>query len=422
MLVSSRGNPLICPILPPRDHLINDPLMAQIAQTQPSWAVAQDDAHGGEQSIVGFAPIEFTRPLTSNSLGRTQWYTFIRQHPKETYSPVYNLLFKVGLLGFGLVFVISFLGFLAAQHIVRPILLLKKRAQAIGQASYELATQETTPSSHLTLKERINIQTGDEIEDLSQAFNQMSLAIEENLQTIKKQQKELVQKEKLATIGQLLAGLTHDLKNPLGVIRSSAQILMANSESEQIKKEVGYYIIEEVDRLTYRINDLLRFARPRSPEQRPVRLEECIEQTLGQWASQGDILREIKIIKHLDSSLPPVYFDPDQLNEILFNLLNNAREAMPEGGTITVWSEKNGGNQVLTSIQDTGEGIPEGSMDQIFDPFFTAKKYGIGLGLTNVKRLVEDNGGQIRVQSRKGQGTTFTILFPVTAKELAHRT
>jgi signal transduction histidine kinase len=413
MLVSSLGNPMICPILPPGDHIINKPLMAQISQPHAAWAVAKDDAHGGKQSIVGFAPIQFARPLTSSSLNQTQWYTFIRQHPDETYSPVYNLLFKVGVQGFGLVFVISFLGFLAGQRIVKPILLLKKRAQSIGQASYELATQENPTHSNLKLKERINIQTGDEIEELSQAFNQMSLALEENLQTIKKQQKELAQKEKLASVGQLLAGLTHDLKNPLGVIRSSAQILMGNEESEQVKKEMGRYIIEEVDRLTFRINDFLRFARHRLPEQREIQIQKVVEETLKQWGSQGGILNKITVHKKIDPSLPSVFVDPEQLNEILFNLLNNAREAMPQGGTITLRAERNGNDKVVTSIQDTGEGISPEDLDKIFDPFFTQKQYGIGLGLTNVKRLTEDNGGQVLVHSKTGQGSTFSLHFPV---------
>ena len=412
MLVSSLGNPLICPILPPTDHLINERLMTQISQPQSSWAVAEDDAHGGKDSIVGFAPITFKRPLDALSLDQNAWYAFIRQHPSESFAPVYSLLTKVGMLGFGLVFVISSLGYLVGRKIVKPILLLKERAQAIGQASYLLATQDVQNLNSYQFGERIEIKTGDEIQELAQAFNQMSLALEESLQTIKKQQKELVLKNELASIGQLLAALTHDLKNPLGIIRSSAQILNDKKESAKIKKEVGRYIIEEVDRLTFRINDFLRFARPRPPDAKPVHLEKIIERTLWHWAAQGDDHGRVKLEKDIPSSLPLVKVDPDHLLEALFNLLNNAREVMPEGGTITLRVRQNQEGWLEISIQDTGEGIATEDMGKIFDPFFTTKEYGIGLGLTNVKRLIEDNGGRIIVQSQKGQGTVFTLLFP----------
>jgi len=414
MLVSSLGNPLICPILPPTDHLINAPLMKQIAQVRPSWAVAEDDAHGGEQSIVGFAPVQIPSTLNALSLGKNSWYAFIRQHPDETYAPIYNLLFKVGLLGFGLVFVISFFGFLAGKRIVKPIGELKRRAQSIGQASYEMATQEGSQFPNMKLKERIDIKTGDEIEQLSQAINQMSLALEENFETIKKQERELSQKEKLATIGQLLAGLTHDLKNPLGVIRSSAQILMNPTKPEAVKKEVGQYVIEEVDRLTHRINDFLRFARPRPLHQRPVSIEKIIKNTLWQVSSQRDFLDKIKIIKEISPNIPPVNVDPDQINGVLFNLLNNAREAMPMGGVLTLRAEQKGNHQIILSVQDTGEGIPSENLEKIFEPFFTGKTYGVGLGLTNVKHLVEENGGQVVVESEPGLGSIFTLIFPIS--------
>jgi signal transduction histidine kinase len=412
MLVSSLGNPLICPILPPTDHLINEGLMKQISQPQSSWGVADDDGHGGTDSIVGFAPIAFKRPLDALSLDQNNWYAFIRQHPSESFAPVYSLLTKVGILGFGLVFVISSLGYLVGKQIVKPILLLKERAQAIGQASYSLATQDVQHLNSHHFGERIEVKSSDEIQELAQAFNQMSLALEESLHTIKKQQKELVVKNELASIGQLLAGLTHDLKNPLGIIRSSAQILNDKKEPAKVKKEVGRYIIEEVDRLTYRINDFLRFARPRPPDNKPVHLEKIIERSLWQWAAQGEDYGKIKLIKEISFSLPMVNVDPEHLLEALFNLLNNAREVMPEGGTVTLRVCQNQEGLLEISIQDTGEGIATEDMGKIFDPFFTTKEYGIGLGLTNVKRLIEDNGGRIIVQSQKDQGTTFTILFP----------
>ncbi|MGH7275111.1 MAG: ATP-binding protein, partial [Nitrospiria bacterium] len=412
MLVSSNGTPLICPILPPKEHLINEPLMHQISQTQPGWAVAEDDAHGGRRSIVGFAPVKFSHALDRASLGQQAWYTFVRQHPNETYAPLYGLLMKVGLVGSGLAFAISFLGFFAGRIIVRPIRLLKEEAQAIGQTALALPARSAAPGGHLQLARRIEIRTHDELEDLALAFNQMLEALEESIQTIKKQQTELIQKEKLASVGQLLAALTHDLKNPLGVIRSSAQILLDNQETDQVKEEMCRYIIEEVDRLTYRINDFLRFTRPRPPEIKPVRVEDLLERALWQFQAQGEKARTKTIIKRYHESIPRIEADPEQINDALLNLLINASEAMSQSGSLTVGAGPNENGLVAISISDAGEGIAPEHMEKIFEPFFTTKAYGVGLGLTNVRRLVEENGGKVTVDSHRGKGTTFTILFP----------
>ncbi len=412
MLVSSNGTPLICPILPPKEHLINNPLMEQIMQTQPGWAVAEDDAHGGRRSIVGFAPVNFRHSLDPTSLGSQKWYTFVRQHPDETYAPIYGLLIKVGFVGTGLALAISFLGFFASRIIVKPIRLLKEEAQAIGEAALALPARSTAPGTHLHLAKRIEIKTHDELEDLALAFNQMSEALEQSIQTIKKQQTELIQKEKLASVGQLLAALTHDLKNPLGVIRSSAQILLEKEETDQLKKEMCRYIIEEVDRLTYRINDFLRFARPRPAEKKPVRVEELLDRALWQFQSQSKKAGAIAITKQIHPSLASIEVDPDQINDALLNLLVNASEAISQDGSITIDAEPAGNGIVAIRISDTGEGIAPDHLEKIFEPFFTTKAYGVGLGLTNVRRLVEENGGKITLESQKGKGTTFTLLLP----------
>src|SRR2546430_2626671 len=111
MLLNTEGTPLICPVLPPKAHLINDVLMHQLMQPIPGWVVAEDDAHGGHNSIVGYAPIRFAHVLSEASLGGNAWYAFVRQDPAETYAPVYTLLRVVGMIGFGMVIVLASLGF-----------------------------------------------------------------------------------------------------------------------------------------------------------------------------------------------------------------------------------------------------------------------------------------------------------------------
>src|SRR5437660_12833160 len=288
MLLNTEGTPLICPVLPPKAHLINDVLMRQLMQMTPGWVVAEDDAHGGHNSIVGYAPIRFTHPLSESSLGGHQWYAFVRQDPAETYAPVYALLRTVGMIGFGMVTALASLGFFVGRLFVKPILLLQEQADAIRQSVQDLASAARFDRALRGATERrVTVRTGDELESLALAFNQMAEALDESLKRIRDQQDELLRKEKLASVGQLLAALAHDIKNPLGVIRSSAQLVLDDHQSEAVKREVAQYVIEEVDRLTNRINHFLRFARQKPPEVRHVAVKVLLEAALQEWRALG---------------------------------------------------------------------------------------------------------------------------------------
>ncbi len=412
MLMDTEGTPLICPVLPPTAHLIPEALLNQLASDTPLWLVADDDAHGGHNSIVGAAPVRFAHKLSPLSLGGFQWFSFVRQQPEETYAPIYNLLVTVGLIGFGLVVVLSSLGFIVGRRIVGPILALRREAEAIR---LEAATLPESPSA-LSGRSQIGpaeIRTGDEIEDLANTFQAMRSALEESVRTIKSQQEELIRREKLASVGQLLAALAHDLRNPLGVIRSSAQLVIEDQQSPTVKQEVARYIIDEVDRLTHRINDFLRYARQKPPEPKQLPAEQIAQAAIVRWKAQGGY-QHLVIDQRYGADLPPVYVDPDQVKEALVNLLINAREAMPEQGQITITSRKGQEGTVEVEVADTGCGIPKAHLGRIFEPFFTSKEYGTGLGLTNVKRLVEDNGGTIEVRSEEGKGSRFIVRLPVS--------
>lgn len=421
MLLNTEGTPLICPVLPPKAHLINDPLMRQLMRAKPGWVVAEDDAHGGHNSIVGYAPIRFSHLLSKSSLGGHEWYAFVRQDPAETYAPVYTLLRTVGLIGFGMVIVLASLGFFIGRLIVRPILLLQEQADAIRRGVRDLASAARFDRVFRgSAGPRVAVRTGDELESLAQAFNQMAETLEESLKTIHDQQDELVRKEKLASVGQLLAALAHDIKNPLGVIRGSAQLALDEKQTDAVKREVAQYVIEEVDRLTNRINHFLRFARQKPPEVRPVATAILLEAALREWRALGKdepVMLQLKV----PSGIPELLVDPDQVKEALVNLLINAREAMPRGGTLTVTAgaSGNGGGPPMVEVRitDTGVGISSEHLTHIFDPFFTTKEFGTGLGLTNVKRLVEDNGGSLAIQSTEGKGTEVVVRLPAMVRQ-----
>ena len=164
-LVTSDGTLIVCPIFPPRSHHINDQLMQQITGDKPGWGIAGDDAHGGKNSIIGFAPVPSTFNMGPDNFGGKKWYIFVRQLPDETYAPMHTLLWEVSFLGLTLIVVLSLLGFYAARRIVRPISLLTEGAELIGRGRLDY---------------RINIKTGDEIEQLAEAFNQMSDNLEKS--------------------------------------------------------------------------------------------------------------------------------------------------------------------------------------------------------------------------------------------------
>lgn len=410
MLMDTAGTPLVCPVLPPTAHLIQEALINLLARDQPQWLVVDDDAHGGHNSIIGVAPVRFVHKLSPLSLGGYEWFAFVRQHPEETYAPIYSLLLTVGLIGFGLVVVLASLGFTLGHRIVSPILALRREADALREDVANLS-QATAPPPAETRRTPIEIRTGDEIEDLAHTFNAMRHALENSLHTVTVQQDELIRKEKLASVGQLLAALAHDLRNPLGVIRSSAQLVLEERQSDVVKQEVTRYIIEEVDRLTHRINDFLRYARQKPPEPKPIAAESIARAALWQWKAQGGHER-LTISTHFERELPDVCVDPDQVKEALVNLLMNARESMTEGGQLTVTTRRDEYGGIAIEVADTGCGISEKDLRRIFEPFFTTKEYGTGLGLTNVKRLVEDNRGTIAVESDKGHGSRFIVRFP----------
>ena len=408
MLLDTQGTPLICPVLPPTAHLIPPALLNRLTQDRSSWLVAKDDGHGGRDAIVGAAPIRFTHQLTPASLGGQHWYAFIRQAPEETYAPIYSLLLTVGMIGFGLVIILSLFGFLVGYRIVKPLKALQREAESLRH-SLTIPSQNGL-GPHKSSLVAVDHPQGDEIEDLAASFSAMREVLEDSLRTIRSQQHALIRQEKLASVGQLLAALAHDLRNPLGVIRSSAQVVLDGPSEEEIRREMARYIIDEVDKLSHRIHDFLRYARQKPPDQQVVAAEDVMRSAQRQWEAQGGH-EHIRVEQRFSPNLPLIRVDPEQIKEALMNLLINGREAMPKGGTLTLTTRVTPQGDVELDVTDSGSGIAPDHLSRIFEPFFTTKEYGTGLGLTNVKRLVEDNGGTLAVTSQAGKGTSCTMHF-----------
>jgi PAS domain S-box-containing protein len=235
-------------------------------------------------------------------------------------------------------------------------------------------------------------------------------AIIKDMTELKEMQDKLVRTERLAVLGQLAGGVGHELRNPLGAIKNAAYFLnMALEQPEPEVRETLEILEREVAASERIISSLLDFARPKPPTRRKVNINEVVQETLSRNGVPGNV----RVIKKLDESLPAILADPDQLGQVFGNIIRNAVQAMPEGGRLTVKSKVSRPGWVSVSISDTGVGIPPKDQKKLFEPLFTTKAKGIGLGLPVTKILVEGHGGTIEVKSKVGKGSTFTVILPM---------
>jgi signal transduction histidine kinase len=260
----------------------------------------------------------------------------------------------------------------------------------------------------------------DEVGRLTNSFNSMI----ERLDTTKKELDQyhfhqMERADRLASVGEMAAGIAHEIKNPLTGIASAITIINEDFVPADPRKEILGEVLEQVKRLDKTVNDLLFFGKPTQPEPTYTDVNAALKKTLL-FAAQhrGGKARHIEKVLELQDSLPPVYVDQKQIQQVFLNLILNAIQAMQEGGTLTVRSyaaTRDDHQWVGIDIADTGPGIPSQILEKIFTPFFTTKAQGTGLGLAICHKLITQQGGVIRVSSEDGRGTVFTIELPASA-------
>ena len=234
-----------------------------------------------------------------------------------------------------------------------------------------------------------------------------------------RQREALHQSEKLAAIGTLSAGLTHEINNPLGIITARIDVMLEEADAHGLPAEVKNDLAvlrRNAQRVARIAQGLLSFARQTPAERVPLDLNQVVEETLllveKQAAKEG-----ITIARELAAALPPVLGNANQLQQVLLNLINNAREVMARGGVLTVATEVVAGRAgaVRCRVSDTGPGIRPEHLPKLFDPFFTTKPGGTGLGLSVTYGIVRDHEGVLEVQSELGKGSHFIVVFPALA-------
>jgi two-component system NtrC family sensor kinase len=333
---------------------------------------------------------------------------------------VFSLIFALGTAS------VILIGYLLAQNIARPILKLRTMSAAVAAGD---------------LNQSSGLKRSDEIGELATSFDTMTIRLRERTeeaarlyaetvqrnrelaeinQRLQAAQAQLIQSEKLAAVGQLTAGIVHDVKNPLAVIKGLAEELEEDIGEDPYAQDGLRTIRESASKASTIVTDLLKFARQSEPRKVQQDLRDTINTSIRlteYLARKG----KIEIVTELPEESVIGVYDGQQIEQVLINLITNAIQAMPDGGTLVITLE-NKSQEAVVKLEDNGIGIPTENLPRIFDPFFTTKPEGegTGLGLSVGYGIISRHGGRIAAESTEGVGTTFTISLPKDAEVTEH--
>ena len=357
----------------------------------------------------------------------SDWRLILETPVAVAFAPATQTAKKLVLLIVPIILVTSgiFL-FLIMAFVTRPVAFLNRAIHAIAAGD---------------LSQQVQVHSQDEIGDLATSFNMMTSRLKESYETLEKKvdqrtselsktneilKKEIeerrrleniaVQSEKMAAVGQLAGGVAHEINNPLGVILGFAQGLVRRITPGDPHEMPLKSIEREAVRCKGLVQDLLTFSRVNRTDKDEVDLNEAIESSLSLVLAQSKV-KHVSLVKNFSTNLPKIFANKNQLQQVIVNLCNNAMDAMPDGGTITLLTKQsslNGKDAVEIRVEDTGQGIPKEIQAKIFEPFFTTKEVGkgTGLGLSLVYEIIQKHQGQIRVESQVGKGTAFSVCLP----------
>jgi len=261
--------------------------------------------------------------------------------------------------------------------------------------------------AHGDMSVRVPVRAGGDVGELASSFNTM-------LDELQATQDQLVHSEKLASLGQLAAGVAHELNNPLATVLLFSDILLREGAADDPRRTDLEMIVNETRRCKGIVAALLDFARQNQVAAQPTHLNTLIQQVLQvEQKRLGDV--PITMVAELDPRLPEIEADPGQMHEVIANLVSNAVEAMPMGGRLIVRTRPGPNGMITLEVSDTGTGITAEDQAKLFVPFFTTKPVGkgTGLGLAIVYGIIKMHRGQITVQSQLGKGATFKVLLPI---------
>ncbi|RKU27956.1 hypothetical protein C6497_10255 [Candidatus Poribacteria bacterium] len=341
-----------------------------------------------------------TSPITQDiTLGGVPYKVFYRILPQGRYYCLLRPMDEIAdakrtltwsMLGIA-VFVIALVAFIShriGKNLTDPIKDLVGFTEQVADGNLDNACE---------------IKTQDEIADLTVAFNQMT-------QDLKQSRDKLIQAERLATAGKMSASFAHEIRNPLSSMRMLSQMLIKKPDVTPEQQQSLEYILEEIERIDNIVKGLMDFARPSTLNLQEQPLVPVLKSVLALMDANLEH-HQINLVSDFSLELTDFQFDADKIKQAFMNVVLNGMEAMPEGGTLTVSTFKQE-NTVCLKVMDTGIGISEKDIEHLFEPFFTRKDKGTGLGLANVKRILEEHDGNIEIDSTLGEGTTVTMWLP----------
>jgi len=383
----------------------------EIIRNEPSCYNAACHHHSKETPVLGVLDIDYSLDSIDNKLRAS----------------------TIGIATFSIGFII--IASLAVAFFIHRLIYLPLRDLESG----------ATRLANGNLDQPIPVRSADEFGKLAISFNGMTEAlrksreqlrvwghtleqkVEARTQELRRAQAETMRGEKLASVGLLASGVAHELNNPLTGILTFSHLLRQKMPDKSPDAEDMDLVIRETKRCAAIIKRLLDFAREKQPEKKFTDINRVIEDTV-RIVERPAHLRDIEISMDLDPTLPPVWIDADQIKQVILNMLVNAQHAVEEKGNIVIHTRRAATPRITPqssepipmveiTVADTGCGIPEENLRRIFDPFFTSKAVGkgTGLGLSVSHGIVEGHGGLIEVQSKVGEGSTFSVFLPLTA-------
>jgi two-component system NtrC family sensor kinase len=319
-----------------------------------------------------------------------------------------------GIAGLCVLFLLGLLAFVA-RRITHPLAVMVEATDKIAKGD---------------LRHRVALEGRDEIGQLARAFNRMTdelssaqedltqwgktleRRVEERTRELRETQDQLVVSEKLASLGKMAAGVAHEINNPLTSILLNTHLLLERPGGGEVEQTLNL-IADETMRCAGIVNGLLEFARLTPSRAVPTDINDVVDRTVLLLEKQA-LVRNIRIERILDRSLPAIEVDKNKIQQVFSNLAINACEAMPKGGTLVIVSlMSRDGTHIEITFTDTGVGISKENIPRLFDPFFTTKSFGTGLGLAVSYGIIRQRGGTILVRSDVGRGAVFTVRIPL---------
>jgi two-component system NtrC family sensor kinase len=391
----------------------------RVSQDVYERVLEQGQDYVGRAYVVNEWFITRYEPLRDHN-GRVVGMVYVGARESAFQALVQNITNRVVLIGLVSIVLAGVVAVPIARVIIRPIAELVEANRRVAHGDMAVRVQPYGQGELAVLGRTFNSM----VETLQETQQKLMRALDNMAETLKETQQELLHKENLASMGQLAAGVAHELNNPLGTILLYSNIVYKETPEIDKHREDLRMVIDETNRCKTIVRNLLDFARQNEILAQPTRLNELLQKLVDEQKKLPKF-EKIRIVLELDPEVPTIQADPLQLYQVFTNLMNNAAEAMEakgEGILTIVTRLAPLGQGVKVSFTYTGLGISEENRAKLFQPFFTTKPVGMGtgLGLSIVYGIVKMHGGQIQVQSKEGKGSVFTITLPMKLPVAPH--